>query len=97
MGMVCPLTEWKEGWRRSERRKRNPLVHGLAEMNKGRGWRPVGRVVWEDPREGAVRRDVDSPTFTGASIVGGGESLLKRPQMLIHNLLKIKMKVVKLD
>jgi hypothetical protein len=46
-------------------------------------------VVWEDPREGAIRGNVDSPTFAGASIMGGGESFLQRPKMLVHNVLKI--------
>jgi hypothetical protein len=46
-------------------------------------------VVWEDPREGAIKGNVDSPTFTGASMMGGGESLLQRSKMLVHNVLKV--------
>jgi hypothetical protein len=46
-------------------------------------------VVWEDPREGAIGGYVDSPTSTGASMMEGGESLLQRLKMLVHNVLKI--------
>jgi hypothetical protein len=54
------------------------------------------RVVWKDPREGAIRGNVDAPTFAGASIVGGGESLLQRSKMLVHNMLKITKEGVEL-
>jgi hypothetical protein len=53
-------------------------------------------VVWEDPREGAIGGNIDSPTFTGASMMGGGESLLQRPKMLVHNMLKITKEGVEL-
>ena len=53
------------------------------------------RVVWEDPRECAVGRNVDSPTAAGASIVGDGESLLQRSKMLVHNVLKITKEAMK--
>jgi hypothetical protein len=53
-------------------------------------------VVWEDPREGNIRRNVDSPTDTGASIVEGGESLLQRSKILVHNMLKVVKEVVEL-
>jgi hypothetical protein len=53
-------------------------------------------VVWEDPREGAIRGNIDSPTFAGASIMGGGESFLQRPKVLVHNMLKITKEDVEL-
>jgi hypothetical protein len=53
-------------------------------------------VIWEDPREGTIRGEVDSPTCTGVSIVGGGESLLQRPKMFVHNMLKIAKEGVEL-